>query len=573
MNRNLGEIVVTLSFGFLTVLGFVASQSRQPYDLTQIRFCPVSINGIEGQRELDEVYCRVQRYVLREDWERYGQYGSIIPYKGEAIQFVRNLPTDNPHQLVGNFAIVFGLWGMAGTGMIRKHRLQVKDYEMSEREKSYNYKYWLERYSERHKENVSTNSDLAINDHKINLHTDKVKDGLSAVDGQERDELGLSSPDTRAFQAKLELEDFLKARATKQSIQDKHFAENQLAIAKANAEREEILNQGLNGKSGQSIKGGKELHPSEKEAWETIERIATADNSTALIAGSGSGKSVTLNNILKIIIDKHPDADIDVIAAKNDSFYGLADKGRVLVYEIGDPGRCQDKLNDFYQRYLDRKSMPEDKRADLPPLILILDDWLVVAKQIKDADPKYNFSGMLLDILTIGREFNCKFMASLQSFNLNALGIKDIDAQIRLNLNLLSLGNRYKRKDGQLLESYGVIETLLNRDDIIPQKDRRSRLKETYQEIRKVSYDNLRPVMLASFGDYTTALMPYLTKPKPESATKKELDPYKEVSNWSKGKSPADSALIEKWEELTGEKPNVTELEILKEHINAIKGD
>lgn len=158
-----------------------------------------------------------------------------------------------------------------------------------------------------------------------------------------------------------------------------------------------------------------------------------------------------------------------------------------------------------------RKQLPEHKRESLPPLILILDDWLVIADQLSKAFSDWNYGSKLLDVLLIGREFNTKFFASLQSFNLAALGIEKMDSQTRLCLNLLLLGNRYI-KNGREQESYGVLELILNRGDIIPGKQEREDIKSRYLQIKPISYKNFRPILIASLGGFVVALMPKLSK-------------------------------------------------------------
>ncbi|BAY42343.1 hypothetical protein NIES2111_67660 (plasmid) [Nostoc sp. NIES-2111] len=134
----------------------------------------------------------------------------------------------------------------------------------------------------------------------------------------------------------------------------------------------------------------------------------------------------------------------------------------------------------------------------------------MIADQLSKLYSDWNYGSKLLDILLIGREFNTKFIASLQSFNLAALGIEKMDAQTRMCLNLLLLGNKYI-KNGREQESYGVLELILNRVDIIPGKQEREQIKSKYQEVKAVSYQNLRPVMIASVGGFVVALMPNLS--------------------------------------------------------------
>jgi hypothetical protein len=256
---------------------------------------------------------------------------------------------------------------------------------------------------------------------------------------------------------------------------------------------------------------GGNLHPSEAIALNTLQALARADSSTALVAAPGSGKSVTLNYLISKILADSPNADIWVISAKNDSFCGLREKERVIVFDQENPDLAKEVINNFYLTYKQRKQLPESQRESLPPLILILDDWLVIADQLSKLYSDWNYGSKLLDILLIGREFNTKFIASLQSFNLAALGIEKMDAQTRMCLNLLLLGNKYI-KNGREQESYGVLELILNRGDIIPGKQEREQIKSKYFEVKAVSYQNLRPVMIASVGGFVVALMPNLSK-------------------------------------------------------------
>ncbi|MBD2527844.1 hypothetical protein [Nostoc sp. FACHB-133] len=263
------------------------------------------------------------------------------------------------------------------------------------------------------------------------------------------------------------------------------------------------------------------LHPSESLALNTLQALARADSSTALVAAPGSGKSVTLNYLIEKILADSPNADIWVISAKNDSFCGLREKERVIVFDGENPDLAKEVIDNFYTDYKKRKQLPESKRESLPPLILILDDWLVIADSLSKLYSNWNYGSKLLDVLLIGREFNTKFIASLQSFNLAALGIEKMDAQTRLCLNLLLLGNRYI-KNGREQESYGVLELILNRGDIIPGKQEREQIKSKYLDIKAVSYQNLRPIMIASVGGFVVALMPKLSNQARSIASEQE---------------------------------------------------
>ncbi|MEO0684176.1 MAG: hypothetical protein AAFY76_03780, partial [Cyanobacteria bacterium J06649_11] len=93
MKAGIIELGGVCLFGLSAIVGFGASQSRQPYNLTEIQFCPQSVNGEKGQVALNKKYCNKRKFVLADEWERYGSYGGVIPYKGDAIMKVRDLPS------------------------------------------------------------------------------------------------------------------------------------------------------------------------------------------------------------------------------------------------------------------------------------------------------------------------------------------------------------------------------------------------------------------------------------------------------------------------------------------------
>ena len=119
MNRNKIEL---LAIGVLAVvgkIGFCFSHSHRPYELAQIQFCPQTANtksnilkdkhkankhkyyDLQAQEKLDKNYCYTPRYVLAEEWDKYGRYGSIIPYMGSTISLVSIIKRDNPYQIYG----------------------------------------------------------------------------------------------------------------------------------------------------------------------------------------------------------------------------------------------------------------------------------------------------------------------------------------------------------------------------------------------------------------------------------------------------------------------------------------
>ncbi|MBW4635460.1 MAG: hypothetical protein KME30_27285 [Iphinoe sp. HA4291-MV1] len=316
MKESIAELALAGFFGVSAIIGFTAAQSKQPYDLTQIQFCPKSANGIVGQVELDKRFCYQPRYVLAEAWKQYGGYNSPIPYKGDAIQLVRELPTDNPKQIMGGAIAIVGLWGVTGCLIVRTNRLKHKDYELGELEKTSGYITWNAQKQRR-----------SVKAHSTQLRTDQLKDGLSALDVQERQELGLTDEDNERAKARIQLEDYLKARAVNHSVMDKQIAENLRDKAKADQEREKI-----EGKNKSAITDDdNQQSVNQQRANELIEALKAhedcwlwkiIDNLTPLwlIGRQGSGKTYTSAAIALVrkhclgipiyyLIDRHATGD------------------------------------------------------------------------------------------------------------------------------------------------------------------------------------------------------------------------------------------------------------------------
>ena len=229
MKAGIIELGGVCLFGLSAIVGFGASQSRQPYNLTEIQFCPQSVNGEKGQAALNKKYCNKRKFVLADEWERYGSYGGVIPYKGDAIMKVRDLPSDNPYQLLGNSIAVMSLWGVTGCLLVRVNRLKKRDYLFNEIEKTENYCLWQEQGSKRE-----------LKTHRTKLRTETTKDVESQVDILQRQELGLTDEENEQIKSQLGLEDYLKARDAEHSGLEKQIAENRRDAAKADKEREKI---------------------------------------------------------------------------------------------------------------------------------------------------------------------------------------------------------------------------------------------------------------------------------------------------------------------------------------------
>jgi hypothetical protein len=358
MKQGVLELALAGVCGVAAIMGLAASQTRQPYDLTQIQFCPKSTNGVQSQIKLDKRFCNQPRFVLSEEWQRYGLYGSIIPYKGDAIQWVRDLPTDNPHQLLGGAFTVIGLWGIVGCLLVRSQRLKRKDYELGELEKTGGYAIWQQH---KHKREVKQ--------HSTQLYTERLKDGLSGLDTEERLALGLTDSENERAKARIQLEDFLKARAVNHSVMDKTIAENLKDRAKADQERGKI-----EGKTKSEIaENDNQQSVDQQRATELIEALKAheegwlwkiIDNLTPLwlIGRQGSGKTYTSAAIA--LVRKH---------CLGIPIYYLIDR-----HATGDNSKAW--------RYLDTQNIAESEPDISTALDTLCEHWLLRIKGKNDLE-------------------------------------------------------------------------------------------------------------------------------------------------------------------------------------------
>ncbi|MBE9002685.1 MULTISPECIES: hypothetical protein [unclassified Nostoc] len=504
-----------ITVGLLATIGLIfGAKSFTGTQISLVEYCFIPeklTHPVNRQR-----YCTPNKRYIMPEAEFYAeaytpanpefQRDNFLPTKATRLRII---PPSNPDKALWGLASMFFLGGAYGLSKAREWRLVQLMPSVREEIRS-NWlisKLW---YGLRlHKEAYSAQLDYEFHQWSENKRVRTAQ--LSQMTPQE----------LAIFQEQVRLRAEAEARAQLQQ------ATGQPAGALPGQSMQDVArgDDKVTGGQQQTLQqNGGNLHPSEALAFNTLQALARADSSTALVAAPGSGKSVTLNYLIEKILADCPSADIWVISAKNDSFCGLREKERVIVFDGENPDLAKDVIDNFYLNYKQRKQLPESKRESLPPLILILDDWLVIADQLSKLYSDWNYGSKLLDVLLIGREFNTKFIASLQSFNLAALGIEKMDAQTRLCLNLLLLGNRYI-KNGREQESYGVLELILNRGDIIPGKQEREQIKSKYLEVKTVSYQNLRPVMIASVGGFVVALMPKLSNQvKPIASEQEYLD-------------------------------------------------
>jgi hypothetical protein len=262
---------------------------------------------------------------------------------------------------------------------------------------------------------------------------------------------------------------------------------------------------------------------------ETLQALATTRRSTLLIGDTGAGKSVTQAYVLTKLFELHPDADVWVLAQKADSFCGLAEKGRVTLFDPNDPEPALILICCVWAQYDQRRRLPESERSALPPVRLILADWLSINQSLEDLRNDEGVKGSrylskLADIIYNGRELNVCLLVDLQSYNLAAVGLK-ADRNSRKNFNLIGLGNYSIDELGMVNESYGVLTNLIGDRYIVSDESERAALNATFKEIQPVSKQHRRPIIFSSMSPARLALLPDLRSFKTSKAAAATLQP------------------------------------------------
>jgi hypothetical protein len=123
---------------------------------------------------------------------------------------------------------------------------------------------------------------------------------------------------------------------------------------------------------------------SEQVGLEILDTLATTRRSTLLIGDTGAGKSVTQSYILTKLFELHPDAEVFGISQKADSFCGLAEQGRVTLFDPTEPEQALFLIHSIWLVYDQRRRLPELERPALPPVRLILADWLSINQALEE---------------------------------------------------------------------------------------------------------------------------------------------------------------------------------------------
>jgi len=256
---------------------------------------------------------------------------------------------------------------------------------------------------------------------------------------------------------------------------------------------------------------------SEQAGIKLLDALATTRRSTLLIGDTGAGKSVTQAYLLNKLFECHPDAGVFALAQKADSFCGLAEKGRVILFDPTEPEHALILINNIWLLYDRRRRLPESERPALSPVRLILADWLsinqalVELSKVNESVKTSQYLSKLADIIYNGRELNVCLLVDLQSYNLAAVGLK-ADRNSRKNFNLLGLGNYSIDELGMVNESYGVLINLIGDRYIVADESERSALNATFKKLQPISKANQRPIIFSGLSPARLALLPDLRR-------------------------------------------------------------
>jgi hypothetical protein len=279
-----------------------------------------------------------------------------------------------------------------------------------------------------------------------------------------------------------------------------------------------------------SIEPPNVLHESEVEAIKILDALAGSHRSLLLIGGTGAGKSVTECYLLTQLFRRNPKNETWAISVKNDSFCGLDRKGRVVLFDRKTVEESFNVLARVHGIYDERRRLPESKRKGLPPVRLILADWLSVNLALEEMKKNGNkivqesdYQSKCSDIVYNGRDMNVCLIADLQSYNLAALGLK-ADRNSRKNFNLVALGNYYIEEDGSINESYGVVENMILDKNIIPDENERARLIEIFRQLKPISKEHHRPILFTTLEPARVVLLPDLRAYKAGEIPRLQLD-------------------------------------------------
>ena len=249
-----------------------------------------------------------------------------------------------------------------------------------------------------------------------------------------------------------------------------------------------------------------------------LDDLAYSDKSMILAGSTGAGKSHTLSAWLDSLYyqarKKAQVASVWILGRKNDSFCGLREAGKLTIFNSIDPTKAYKLIENFHKNFLARlDNISEADRKHLPPLRLILEDWssivLTLRKAYKALWAKIEL--MLLDIITVGRDYNVCLLVLAQSLNLEALGLVG-DANLRANMAIVAQGLLVKTADGKTKGDYLLVELAIKNQYIVSDNAQRATLLAQLNELMSESKAKQIPVFFTTLGNGNVGLLPRIEK-------------------------------------------------------------
>jgi hypothetical protein len=229
-----------------------------------------------------------------------------------------------------------------------------------------------------------------------------------------------------------------------------------------------------------------------------LDEVVASTRSTVFASATGTGKSVSQSYILTQLAARFPDADAWAIGQKNDSYCGLREAGRSRVFDALNPEEAFDVLDIVWDEFDRRKNAPEDERGAFKekPVRLILSDWHSIWGAIKDGRfYKDVVQPKLSTIVTVGREMNVCLIVDTQSYNVKSLGLAE-DANIRANLNILCQGYVWQDEEGIDRGDYAMIENLLKNRYLVQD----ATLAQNFDRLVAESQKQQTPIIFTTIG-------------------------------------------------------------------------
>jgi hypothetical protein len=466
-------------------------ESARVYD------APIQAMGETERLLLGNKYCRYeQRSQIPDPYLKANQYRTSNPNYNEwaflqhdSLYVFRSLPADNPFKIyLGLGAMVLGGIGLWATSKARDYLSDIRPHYRATKQF----------------EGVKANYSVKLGEQLLELSGNellKYLRGIKIAEARQQFIASITPQQQRALLMAMSADDYYEFG---------HLLDGGASFDKFEPQEAQLPH----GEPGtvQEVVEQPAITPTNDETiTEVLRRVAREDGSTALCGDPGTGKSTITREYIRQVEANCPHADIRVLAVKNDSFNGLRERGKVTRF-VGE--NAIDNARTFFlgvqTEYNKRLELTEDGRYILPPIVIILDDWLTIAAKLNKVKPEelgFDFGQILFDVLIVGREYNMKFFVNLHSLNLKAIGIQELDQNTRKVLRLLLLGNRYQ-KDGREIDAYGVIEQAIMGNQVITHAKDKELVRAQYSELKAQSRSQYQPVMFAFVGGYYLGLVP-----------------------------------------------------------------